>query len=33
MTHYRIIDSPIGPLTLAGHDGVLTNLGTVAVRV
>ncbi len=29
MTHYRIIDSPIGPLTLAGHDGVLTNLRMV----
>ncbi|BBY96570.1 methylated-DNA--[protein]-cysteine S-methyltransferase [Mycolicibacterium fallax] len=26
MTVYRIIDSPIGPLTLAGDDGVLTHL-------
>ncbi len=26
MTEYRIIDSPIGPLTLAGHDSVLTKL-------
>jgi methylated-DNA-[protein]-cysteine S-methyltransferase len=25
-TMYRTIDSPIGPLTLAGHDDVLTNL-------
>ncbi len=22
----RVIDSPVGPLTLAGHDGALTNL-------
>lgn len=26
MTVYRIIESPIGPLTLAGTDGVLTHL-------
>lgn len=26
MIHYRTIDSPIGPLTLAGHGSVLTNL-------
>jgi methylated-DNA-[protein]-cysteine S-methyltransferase len=26
MINYRTIDSPIGPLALAGHDGVLTNL-------
>jgi methylated-DNA-[protein]-cysteine S-methyltransferase len=26
MIRYRIIDSPIGPLTLAGHGQVLTNL-------
>lgn len=26
MTHYRIVDSPIGPLTLAGEGRVLTNL-------
>ncbi|MBY0441181.1 MAG: methylated-DNA--[protein]-cysteine S-methyltransferase [Mycobacteriaceae bacterium] len=26
MIHYRIIDSPIGTLTLAGHGGVLTHL-------
>lgn len=26
MIHYRTIDSPIGPLALAGHDHVLTNL-------
>src|ERR1700739_150931 len=26
MIHYRTIDSPIGPLTLAGRDAVLTNL-------
>ncbi len=26
MTHYRTIDSPIGPLTLAGEGPVLTNL-------
>jgi methylated-DNA-[protein]-cysteine S-methyltransferase len=26
MIHYRTIDSPIGPLALAGRDGVLTNL-------
>lgn len=29
MTHYRIIDSPIGPLTLAGHGHLLTNLRMV----
>ncbi|HEY1839493.1 MAG TPA: methylated-DNA--[protein]-cysteine S-methyltransferase, partial [Mycobacterium sp.] len=29
MTHYRTIDSPIGLLTLAGHDQVLTNLRMV----
>lgn len=29
MTHYRTIDSPIGLLTLAGHDSVLTNLRMV----
>ncbi|OIN82304.1 methylated-DNA--[protein]-cysteine S-methyltransferase [Mycobacterium malmoense] len=29
MTHYRTIDSPIGPLTLAGHGSVLTNLRMV----
>ena len=29
MTHYRIIDSPIGLLTLAGTDHVLTNLRMV----
>lgn len=29
MTRYRTIDSPIGPLTLAGHDCVLTNLRMV----
>lgn len=26
MTRFRIIDSPIGPLTLAGQDGMLTHL-------
>ncbi|MFZ3267206.1 MAG: cysteine methyltransferase, partial [Mycobacterium sp.] len=26
MTHYRTIDSPIGPLALAGRGRVLTNL-------
>lgn len=26
MTHYRTIDSPIGPLTLAGHGHTLTHL-------
>lgn len=26
MIHYRTIDSPIGPLSLAGHGSVLTNL-------
>lgn len=26
VTCYRTIDSPVGPLTLAGHDEVLTNL-------
>ncbi len=26
MIHYRTIESPIGPLTLAGHGSVLTNL-------
>lgn len=26
MTFYRTIPSPVGPLTLAGHDDVLTNL-------
>jgi methylated-DNA-[protein]-cysteine S-methyltransferase len=29
MTQYRTIDSPIGPLTLAGHGSVLTNLRMV----
>ena len=29
MTHYRIIDSPIGPLTLAGVGPVLTHLRMV----
>jgi methylated-DNA-[protein]-cysteine S-methyltransferase len=29
MIRYRTIDSPIGPLTLAGHDGMLTNLRMV----
>ncbi|MFZ1177659.1 MAG: methylated-DNA--[protein]-cysteine S-methyltransferase [Mycobacterium sp.] len=29
MIEYRTIDSPIGPLTLAGHDSVLTNLRMV----
>ncbi|MHA7649520.1 methylated-DNA--[protein]-cysteine S-methyltransferase [Mycobacterium sp. ML4] len=29
MIHYRTIDSPIGLLTLAGHDDVLTNLRMV----
>ncbi|OBI41387.1 cysteine methyltransferase [Mycobacterium kyorinense] len=29
MIHYRTIDSPIGLLTLAGHDHVLTNLRMV----
>lgn len=29
MTHYRTVDSPIGPLTLAGHGPVLTNLRMV----
>ncbi|OBK26885.1 cysteine methyltransferase [Mycobacterium asiaticum] len=29
MICYRTIDSPIGPLTLAGQDGVLTNLRMV----
>jgi methylated-DNA-[protein]-cysteine S-methyltransferase len=29
MIHYRTIDSPIGPLTLAGHEGRLTNLRMV----
>ncbi len=29
MTRYRIIDSPIGPLTLAGRGAVLTNLRMV----
>jgi methylated-DNA-[protein]-cysteine S-methyltransferase len=29
MIHYRTIDSPIGPLTLAGHGSVLTNLRMV----
>ncbi len=29
MTEYRTIDSPIGLLTLAGHDSVLTNLRMV----
>ncbi|OBK12616.1 methylated-DNA--[protein]-cysteine S-methyltransferase [Mycobacterium asiaticum] len=29
MIKYRTIDSPIGPLTLAGRDGVLTNLRMV----
>jgi methylated-DNA-[protein]-cysteine S-methyltransferase len=26
VTVYRTVDSPVGPLTLAGHDDVLTNL-------
>lgn len=26
MTQYRIVDSPIGPLTVAGHDRTLTHL-------
>jgi methylated-DNA-[protein]-cysteine S-methyltransferase len=29
MIHYRTIDSPIGPLTLAGHGSALTNLRMV----
>ncbi len=29
MIHYRTIDSPIGPLTLAGRDSVLTSLRMV----
>lgn len=29
MTHYRTIDSPIGPLTLAGEGSILTNLRMV----
>lgn len=29
MTVYRTIESPIGPLTLAGRDGILTNLRMV----
>ncbi|MCQ4361353.1 methylated-DNA--[protein]-cysteine S-methyltransferase [Mycobacterium gordonae] len=29
MIRYRTIDSPIGPLTLAGRDGMLTNLRMV----
>ncbi|OBJ56473.1 methylated-DNA--[protein]-cysteine S-methyltransferase [Mycobacterium sp. 1423905.2] len=29
MIHFRTIDSPIGPLTLAGHGSVLTNLRMV----
>ncbi|HYB82085.1 MAG TPA: methylated-DNA--[protein]-cysteine S-methyltransferase [Mycobacterium sp.] len=29
MIHYRTIDSPIGPLTLAGHGSVLTHLRMV----
>lgn len=29
MIHYRTIDSPIGPLTLAGHGAALTNLRMV----
>ncbi|BDB43815.1 MULTISPECIES: methylated-DNA--[protein]-cysteine S-methyltransferase [Mycobacterium] len=29
MIVYRTIDSPIGPLTLAGRDGILTNLRMV----
>jgi methylated-DNA-[protein]-cysteine S-methyltransferase len=29
MIHYRTINSPIGPLTLAGHGSVLTNLRMV----
>ncbi|BBZ43005.1 methylated-DNA--[protein]-cysteine S-methyltransferase [Mycobacterium parmense] len=29
MTEFRTIDSPIGLLTLAGHEGVLTNLRMV----
>jgi methylated-DNA-[protein]-cysteine S-methyltransferase len=29
MTHYRTIDSPIGLLTLAGHDQVLSNVRMV----
>ena len=26
---FRVIESPIGPLTLAGHDGMLTHLRMV----
>ncbi len=29
MTEYRTVDSPIGPLTLAGHGSTLTNLRMV----
>lgn len=29
MIHYRTIDSAVGPLTLAGHDSILTNLRMV----
>jgi hypothetical protein len=29
MIQYRTIDSPIGPLVVAGHDSVLTNLPMV----
>jgi len=29
MIHYRTVDSPIGPLTLAGRDSVLTHLRMV----
>jgi len=29
MIHYRTVDSPIGPLTLAGHGSALTNLRMV----
>jgi methylated-DNA-[protein]-cysteine S-methyltransferase len=29
MIHYRTIESPIGLLTLAGHDSALTNLRMV----
>jgi methylated-DNA-[protein]-cysteine S-methyltransferase len=29
MIHYRTIDSPIGPLTLAGHGSMLTNVRMV----
>ena len=31
--HYRIVDSPIGPLTLAGVDGVLHHLRRLRLPV